>query len=102
MNKIDKIKIMHDTLKKKFYCIISDKESLVEYDFVENTDNNKIIDIYHTFVPQELRGEGIAKELYFELIKYIEENNIKVRPTCSYALKIFSSEKYDKYLEHKE
>jgi len=93
----DKPEIIHDTLNKKFFCMIGNKESLVEYDFLK--DDTTIIEIYHTFVPQELRGLGIAKELYLELIKYIDVNNIKIRPSCSYALKIFSSDKYQKYLE---
>ena len=94
---VEKQNIIHDKLNKKFYSVIGDKKSLVEYDFTD--ESKKIIDIYHTFVPQELRGSGIAKELYIELIKYIETNNLKVRPSCSYALKIFSSDKYKKYLE---
>jgi len=91
------LEVIHDKLEKKFYCVIGNTESKVEYDFVK--ENNNIIEIFHTFVPDELRGQGIAKEIYLKIIEYLEENHLKVRPTCSYALKIFSSEKYKKYVE---
>lgn len=91
------LEIIHDKLEKKFYYKIGNTESLVEYDLVGESKN--IMEIFHTFVPAELRGRGIAKEIYLEIIKYLDENNLKVRPTCSYALKIFSEEKYQKYLE---
>jgi uncharacterized protein len=93
---VDNLSILHDSLNKKFYCVIGDKECTVEYDFVD--DDKKVIDIFRTFVPQELRGQGIAKILYEKIIKYIDENHLKVIPTCSYALKVFSSEKYKKYV----
>jgi hypothetical protein len=91
------LEIIHDKLQKKFYCVIGGIESKVEYDYTNET--KKTIEIFHTYVPEQLRGQGIAKEIYLKVIDYIDKNHLKVKPTCSYALKIFSSEKYEKYIE---
>ena len=96
---VENPKIMHSTLNKKFYLLIDGKECKAEYDVVKDDDGKNVLEIYHTFVPEELRGQGIAKQLYMAIIRYLDENNLKVRPTCSYALKFFSQEKYRKYVE---
>jgi len=96
---VEKPKVLHNRLDKKFYSMVSGKECKVEYDLIKDDKGNTFLEIYHTFVPEILRGQGIAKEIYLEIVRYLDENNLKVRPTCSYALKFFSAEKYRKYVE---
>ena len=45
----------------------------------------KLIIIDHTFVESHLRGEGIAKDLVAEGIKFARENNLKIVPLCPFA-----------------
>lgn len=45
----------------------------------------KLIIIDHTFVESHLRGEGIAKDLVAEGVKFARENNLKVMPLCPFA-----------------
>lgn len=40
------------------------------------------IEFVRTFVPEELRGQGIAGELIQAGLAYAEANNLKIRPTC--------------------
>ena len=49
----------------------------------------------HTFVSEELRGQGIAEKLFNEIVKYARENNFKINATCSYIVKKLDNEKYD-------
>ncbi len=49
-----------------------------------NAGEDKII-IDHTFVEKQFRGEGIAKDLVAEGIKFARENNLKVVPICPFA-----------------
>jgi len=42
------------------------------------------IDVYRTFVPDELRGRGLAAQLAAEALKYAAEQGYKVIPSCSY------------------
>ena len=41
----------------------------------------------HTFVDISLRGKGIANLLLTHAFNYFRENNIKVKASCSYAIK---------------
>lgn len=49
-----------------------------------NAGENLII-IDHTFVESHLRGEGIAKDLVAEGVKFARQNNLKVIPLCPFA-----------------
>ncbi len=92
----DNLNIIHDREKMRFYCIVEDKECFADYRY--RKDNENIIVLYHTFVPDEFRGKGIAGALFDEVIKFVEDNNLKVTPICSYAAKIFEKDQYSKYL----
>ncbi|NLC09525.1 MAG: N-acetyltransferase, partial [Gammaproteobacteria bacterium] len=46
--------------------------------------DNKL-DYYHTFVPNELRGRGIAAILTKAAIEYAQERGLEVLPSCSYV-----------------
>ncbi len=47
--------------------------------------NDDMADIYHTYVDDDLRGQGIAGELVKKAFEYFEKNNYKVKCSCSYA-----------------
>lgn len=39
----------------------------------------------HTFVPNEMRGKGIAAELVEALVADAKSDGFKIRPACSYV-----------------
>ncbi len=47
----------------------------------------------HTFVPESMRGQGIAKKLVLELISYAKENSYQIHPVCSYVQTFFERNK---------
>ena len=53
----------------------------IEYEEIESG----VYNIYHTFVDDSLRGQGIASQLVKEAVKTIESIGGKVEATCSYA-----------------
>ena len=53
----------------------------IEYENIENNEFN----IYHTFVDDSLRGQGIASKLVEMAVEEIEKRRGKVSATCSYA-----------------
>lgn len=63
----------------KFFTIIDGLESHLQY--ILQDDN--VIVFYHTFVPPELRGKGIAMDIIKAGMDYAAGNNLKVIPTCS-------------------
>lgn len=59
--------------------------AVIEYSLKEEG----VIDVYRTFVSDELRGKGVANILFYDLIKISLENGWKIIPTCSYIDKMF-------------
>ena len=56
-------------------------------------DNTMVMD--HTYVSNELRGQGVAKKLLDEAAKYAREHNYKMKAICSYVVTAF--DRYDDY-----
>lgn len=57
--------------------------------FVAEGDNTIIID--HTIVKEELRGMGIARKLVDRVVEYAREEDLKIIPQCSYAVKVLTT-----------
>ena len=74
------IEVIHDIAKQKFYAVIDDLESHLEYVKVNN-----VLNLIHTYVPNALRGKGIASKIVKVALTYAEENNLKIIPSCSYV-----------------
>lgn len=50
----------------------------------------------HTYVSDQLRGQGVAKKLLDSAASYARENELKMEPVCSYVVAAFSkSDQYD-------
>lgn len=87
------IDVKHDQNEKKFYSMISGMECLMEYDWLDDGKMN----ITHTYVPPELRNQGIAEAILTYAAKYALKNKIKIIPVCSYAERFFkNNKKYNK------
>ena len=74
------IEVIHDIEKQKFYAVIDDLESHLEYVKVNN-----VLNLIHTYVPNALRGKGSASKIVKVALTYAEENNLKIIPSCSYV-----------------
>ena len=57
--------------------------------------DEQTVNIRRTFVDDSLRGQGVAGKLLEAAAVYLAEQNKKVVPTCSYAVKWF--EKHPEY-----
>ncbi len=47
----------------------------------------KVLQLTHTFVSDDLRGQGIAGRLAKHVMEYVLANNLKVVPVCPYIIK---------------
>ncbi len=70
-----------------FFFIEKNGETIakISYQF----ENDDIIIANSTYVDPSLRGQGIAKKLLDRLVEYARENNLKIRPLCSYVVDAF-------------
>ena len=63
-------------------------------------DDHHTILIDHTYVSDELRGKGVAKELVDAVAAYARREKLKVIPLCSYAEWLMKgSEEYEDVLK---
>ena len=63
----------------KFYTKLEEKRAVCEYYY----EDLSTLVLYHTFVPSEYRGQGIASKLIKEALDYAQRNQLKVIPRCS-------------------
>ena len=62
----------------------------------ETVDDKEVsvMDLTHTFVPPSGRGKGIAKILCDEAFAFAQQNNVAIRPSCTYLSQTYLV-KYD-------
>ena len=68
------------------FFILDDQQQRVAeltYYFIDK----KTINANHTYVSETLRGQGVADKLYQALVAFIQENQLKLVPSCSYIAK---------------
>lgn len=74
--------IQHNVEQHLFETEIEGHIAYVEYRLVNNS-----LDIIHTIVPQPLEGRGIAAALVKATYEYAQQNGLKPKATCSYAVR---------------
>lgn len=70
---------MHNTDACRFEWRLGDAMAVCEYRREGDT-----LDLHHTFVPDALRGRGVAAILTEEALGYAKAAGLKVIPSCSY------------------
>jgi predicted GNAT family acetyltransferase len=73
------LEIHNDETARKFYAVVDGQEAVIEYAKMGDTYN-----LAHTYVPEELRGRGIAEELVRGALDRIREEGAKFLPSCPY------------------
>lgn len=73
--------ISHEPDRHRFVARVSGTEAVIEYREMDT----RTLDFYHTFVPQALRGGGIAAELTTFALNHARTHGLKIRPTCPYT-----------------
>lgn len=85
--------ILNKTDVYSAYEYETDGQKLAEITWIEQ---NGTMTMDHTYVSDELRGQGVAKKLLDTAAAYARENNFKMRPVCSYVVAAFQkSDEYD-------
>ena len=75
-------------LDNMFYIGEDATNRLAEITFIPTKEDVIVID--HTFVGDQLRGQGIARKLVDKVVEYARSENIKIYPMCSYAVKVLN------------
>ncbi len=70
----------------KFY--VGDKENAPKGIMTFLIQDNDTVVIDHTEVDDDLKGQGVGKELVAAGVKEAREKNLKIIPECPYAKKV--------------
>ena len=74
------IQVEHNAQTHCFSTVVDGHRAVLEYRVVDA----QTLDMHHTFVPDELRGQGVAAVLAKAALAYAREQGCKVSPSCSY------------------
>lgn len=84
----------------KFYVGETEETAIAKATWVQGGEN--IIVLNHTLVDPSLRGQGIAAKLVQKIVEMAREENLKIHPTCSYAVaKLNRTDEYKDVLLNK-
>ena len=75
------------TEKNRIYMLDESEKTIAEITFP--SIGNQIVDINKTVVDSTLKGQGVANLLMLAVIEKASNENLKIQPTCSYAVKWF-------------
>ncbi len=73
--------VQHDEAGDRYLAEVDGHEAYVEYRPVDD----KTLDFLQTYVPGELRGQGIAGKLVARALDLAREQGYAVIPTCTYV-----------------
>ncbi|HEX4966166.1 MAG TPA: GNAT family N-acetyltransferase [Thermoanaerobaculia bacterium] len=74
------LEVHNDEKERKFYALVDGHEARIGYAKVHGVYN-----LLHTFVPEELRGHGVADQLVLATLEMIKAEGAKFIPTCPYV-----------------
>jgi predicted GNAT family acetyltransferase len=80
-NKINKIEfvVVNNINQKQFEIHFNDSVAKIPYNFKDD-----MIALFHTEVPEEMRGNEIATSLAEYALNYAKNNNLKILPYCPF------------------
>lgn len=76
----EQIQVEHNQQNQCFSAVVDGHQAVLEYRVVDE----QTLDFCHTFVPDELRGKGVAAVLAKAAFAYANEQQLQVIPSCSY------------------
>lgn len=77
----EELPIIHDREENVFEIIIDSEIASLKYRHPDAAH----LEIYSTYVPESMKGKGIASLLTFAAFEFAAEHRLKVIPTCSYT-----------------
>lgn len=72
--------VINDKEASRFVLDVNGEEIYLLYD-----EGKETIDLYSTYTPPQLRGQGLAEKVVLAAFEYAKEKNLKVIPTCWYV-----------------
>lgn len=82
--------VINDLQGSRFVLDVNGSEVYLLY-----AEDKDVIDLYSTYTPPKLRGQGLAEKVVLAAFEYAKEKNLKVIPNCWYVRQTL--EKHSEY-----
>lgn len=76
------IKVLHQQDREQFVININEQQALLTY----NLYDDRVV-FTHTFVPDSLRGQGLAEKLVRSGLSWANSANLNIEASCWYVQK---------------
>lgn len=73
--------IRHDPIRASFHARTEHGEARLDYQRI----GDRTLDLRHTYVPDQDRGQGIAGSLVKRALEYASQNDLRIIPTCPFV-----------------
>lgn len=73
------VKIVDNKDRQRYEASLDGEYAYIEYRWHENE-----LVLMHTFVPEALRGRGIADKLAHHVLEYVKAENLRARIYCTF------------------
>jgi len=81
---MERCAIQHDPAKREFFTLVDGEKAYVAYCMLDA----RTADFYRTFVPDPVRGSGIARALVDTALDFAQDQGWRVMPSCWYVAMI--------------
>ncbi|QIL77501.1 MULTISPECIES: GNAT family N-acetyltransferase [Hymenobacter] len=75
------VSVIHNQEDQSFYATVHGYEAELAY----SMPANDTIDFTHTFVDENLRGQGVGEEMARTALAYARDQNLKVLTSCHFV-----------------
>ena len=80
--------VVNDLQGSRFVLDVNGQEVYVLY-----AEDKETLDLYSTYTPSLLRGQGLAEKVVLAAFEYAKEKNLKVLANCWYVRKFIEKHK---------
>lgn len=87
--------VINDLQGSRFVLDVNGQEVYVLY-----AEDKDVIDLYSTYTPPKLRGQGLAEKVVFAAFEYAKEKSLRVIPSCWYVRSFINKHtEYQQFVE---
>ena len=76
----DHLLLQKNTRNGTFELVVEGQTSFIHY-----REEGKTVHLLHTEVPREMEGKGVAGALVEKTFCYLQKNDLRIKPLCSYV-----------------
>jgi predicted GNAT family acetyltransferase len=80
--------VINDLKGSRFVLDVNGQEVYALY-----AEDKGTLDLYSTYTPPQLRGQGLAEKVVLAAFEYAKEKNLKVIPSCWFVRKFLEKHK---------